>query len=175
VVVPGHSLTEVAKLLTEEEKIDIFVEKKYVLFDLGHTKLTSRLLEGEYIRYESIIPAEFMTEVTVSRQLLEESADRASLIARENKTNVIIMKIKDNQMVITARAETGNAYEELPASVFGKEIEIAFNAKYILDYLKTSGEEFVTFYFKSNLSPAVIKGVDKKDEDDLYLILPVRM
>ena len=177
VVIPGRSLMETARILTEEnEQIDLLIEQKYVLFDLGHTKIISRLMEGDYIKYESIIPKEFLTEVVLNRTMLEDSVERAALIARENRTNVVVMNIRPQQVIITAKAENGDAYEELPASVYGKELEIAFNSKYILDCLKAVEDEYVKFYFKTGLSPSILRAAEEKGPDKyLYLILPVRM
>jgi len=174
VVVPGHAMSETAKILTyDDAEIAVSFHDKYVLFDLVHTKIIVRLLEGEFIKYKTIIPQDFATEVIVSRKLMEDGVERAALIAKENKTSIIVVSISNNKMVITSRAENGNAHEEINVSMMGKDIEIGFNSRYITDSLKAVNDEFVKISLKTNLSPCVI--TSNKDDRYLYLILPVRM
>ena len=173
-VIPGRALNEIHKILMDDDtNIVVCIKDKHILFDIGHTKIISRLLDGEFIRYRSLIPQEFSTEMIVSRKVLEESLERASLMAKESKTNFIVMAIKDNQVVVTAKSELGNVYEEIPGSLVGKDIDIGFNAKYFMDALRVITDEFVRLCFNTNLSPCVIKPTE--GQAYAYLILPIRM
>lgn len=86
IVVPSKSMNELARLIDEgEETITVFVEKNYIMVDLFHTKIVTRLIGEDYINYEKIIPSVFTTSVTVDKKLFENAIDRVSLINRAEK------------------------------------------------------------------------------------------
>lgn len=174
-VIPARALSEISKVLSDTEaEVTVYLQKSYCMIDLEHTKIITRLIEGEFIKYKPILPKESESMVTVSRSQLLESIDRAWLMVRENaRNNYIVFKFKDKNMVITSRSDTGNAYEELPVSGTVKELEIGFNPKYFVDCLKNLEDEFITMHFTTALSPSVVKPVD--GDKYLYLILPVRI
>lgn len=173
-VVPGRALAEIARILPGgEEPVSITLQDNHILFDLVHTRMVARLLEGEFVKYRPLITTEFSSEITVSRRLLEESIERASLMAREGKHNYIVFNLRDQLLVITSRSETGDVYEEIPASLEGKNLEIGFNAKYFTDCLKTLDDEYIRLRFNSALSPCLVQPAD--GEAFTYLILPMRM
>ncbi|HOV69790.1 MAG TPA: DNA polymerase III subunit beta [Clostridia bacterium] len=174
VVIPGKALNEIAKILAEDDTlIDVCIQEKHVLFDLGHTQITSRLLEGDFIKYKNVLPVEFASSIIINRKALEDSIERASLIARENKANFIVMSIRENILVITSKSETSQAHEEIPITLTGNELEIAFNSKFFSDCLREIDNEFIKISFNTNLSPCVVK--PSEGEEFLYLILPIRM
>lgn len=86
IVVPSKSMNELARLIDEgEETITVYVEKNYIMVDLFHTKIVTRLIGEEYINYEKIIPSVFTTEITIDKKLFENAIDRVSLINRAEK------------------------------------------------------------------------------------------
>jgi len=172
-VIPGRTLSEISKILTDEDDpVELSFQKSNCMFDLGSTKIYSRLLEGEFLRYRSFIPSEMEIIITVDRAALLDSIDRAWLMVREaNRNNYILFNIAGNKLVITSRSETGNVYEELPTTPANKELQIAFNAKYFVDCLKAIDDEFIKLSFTTNRSPCLITPVE--GDKSLYLILPV--
>jgi len=174
-VIPARALSEISKVLSDTDaELTVYLQKSYCMIDLESTKIITRLIEGEFIKYKPIIPKESESIVTVSRTQLLESIDRAWLMVRENsRNNYIVFKFKDKTMVITSRSDTGNAYEELPVSGTVKELEIGFNPKYFVDCLKNLDDEFITLNFTTSLSPSIVKPID--GDKYLYLILPVRI
>lgn len=79
-------MNELARLIDEgEETITVYVEKNYIMVDLFHTKIVTRLIGEEYINYEKIIPSVFTTEITIDKKLFENAIDRVSLINRAEK------------------------------------------------------------------------------------------
>lgn len=174
IVIPAKTLGETAKILGDEEgDVIINFEKTRAMISLGYTKVITRLLEGDFIKYRQILPADYQTRVKVNTALLSDSIDRASLLAREGKNNLIKFTIGGDKLVITSNAEVGSAYEEVPVYVEGKELEIAFNAKYFVDVLKNLEDEEVYLDFNSNVSPCVVRPCS--GDSFLYLILPVRI
>ncbi|MBU5592415.1 DNA polymerase III subunit beta [Clostridium sp. MSJ-4] len=173
-VIPGKTLNEVAKVLEDTNEIaNITFTTNHILFNLGVTKIISRLLEGEFIKYSSIIPQEFNLKVTVNKQKLQNGIERASLMAKEGNANLIKLDIEDESMVITSNSQLGKVREEVAINLQGTTLQIAFNSKYLLDVLKIMDEEEVVMEFSSSVSPCVVK--NKEKNNCKYLVLPVRL
>ena len=173
-VVPGKALGEVARILADtDELVHLSRGKTHLLADMGRTRVITRLLEGEFIRYRQILPTEWQTRITVSKRELENAIDRASLMAREGKNNLVRMHIEDGEMLITSNAELGAVREEIKIQFEGKELEIAFNVRYISDTLRAIEDEEIVIRFNSNVSPCVV--CPTEGSRFLYLALPVRV
>ena len=173
IVVPSKSMNELARLIDDgEDAITVYVDKNYIMVDLFHTKLVSRLISEEYINYEKIIPVAFTTEVTVDKKVFENSIDRVSLINRLDKRSYVKMDIKEENLSLSAHSEDGEINEKMSIGLKGKDLTIGFNAKYIIDCMHAIDEPFITLNFTSSTAPGIIKG-----ESDLwlYLILPLRV
>ena len=104
---------------------------------------------------------------------MQNAIDRASLMAREGKNNLIRMSFNKECLTITSNAELGDVLEEMDASLQGDPIEIAFNAKYITDVIRNITDSELCMKFNSNVSPCVVCPQD--GDQYLYLILPVRV
>lgn len=173
-VIPGKSLAEISKVLNpEQNNVSITITNTHFLVDMGYTRIVSRLLEGKFINYKQILPNEFQSNIKIDRKMLLDSIDRASLMAREEKNNLVKFHIQDEKVIITSNSELGNVYEEVPVTLDGKELEIAFNAKYFSDVLKNTDDEYLMLYFNSSVSPCIIRPVE--GDKFIYLILPVRI
>ncbi|MFX0549885.1 DNA polymerase III subunit beta [Hathewaya histolytica] len=173
-VIPGKTLSEVSKILEESDtQTHITFTPNHILFNLGKTRVISRLLEGEFIKYESIIPKEYNLRVTVKRNEILNSIERASLMGKEGKTNLVKLDIQDDTMVITSNSQLGKAREEVGITLQGESLKIAFNSKYLIDVFKIMDEEEVIMEFSSSISPCVIK--NKETDKGSYLLLPVRL
>lgn len=172
-VIPGKTLNEVIKILEDDGDVDITFTSNHMLINLGSTKIISRLLEGEFIKYNSIIPEEFNLNVTAKREELLESIERASLVAKDGNTNLIKLNIEEDIMVITSNSQLGNVREEINIILQGQPLEIAFNSKYLIDVLKIMSEEEIVIQFSSSISPCIMK--NKENDNCIYLVLPVRL
>lgn len=173
-VIPGKTLSEVGKILLPSiDEVSITFTPNHILFNLGDTRIISRLLDGEFINYRQIIPEEYKIRVKVNSRMLLDSIERASLLAKEGKTNLIKMDIKNEYIIITSNSQYGNVYEEVPIDFCSSELQIAFNSKYFIDVLKVLDVEEVYLEFSSSVSPCLMKTIE--DESYTYLILPVRL
>ena len=173
-VVPGKVLGELAKILEDsDDVVELHFGKSYLTADVGPTRVVARLLEGEFIRYRQILPQDWTTRVRVSRRELDAAVDRAALMARENKNNLIKMHIGDSEMLITSNAELGDVREEVPVTSEGHDLAIAFNVRYIADTLRAIEDDEVLIRFNSNVSPCLFCPVE--GDNYLYLALPVRV
>lgn len=174
VVIPGKTLNEVYRILEDNDStIDITFTNNHILFNLNKTKIISRLLEGKFVNYKSLLPEEFKILVTVKRQELQNSIERASLMAKEGNSSLIRLSIQDDTLILTSNSQLGNVREEVEINLQGESIEIAFNARYLLDVLKRMEEEEISLQLTSSVSPCIIK--NQNTESYKYLVLPVRL
>ena len=174
IVVPARSLYEISKVLSDDESLTtVVIGSNKIMIDLGHTKIVSMLISGEFIRYKNLISAEFATYATVSKQQFMNGVDRASLISRLEKNNVVKLDIKENLITIASNSSIGNIKENVVSSLKGRDLIISFNARYLMECMNVIGDEFILMCFNSSTSPCVVKPVD--GEEFLYLILPMRV
>ncbi len=173
-VIPARTLSEIVRILDKDDNnIKVFLQKNSLFVEVENTCLFSRLIEGEFVKYNHILPTAFSNSVTVNRQALLNSIERASIVARNDRYNVIKFDVKEEIMNISAKAEVGNVNENVNVNLTGKDIAIAFNGKYIMEYLKISGDEFITLNLNTPIDPCVLTSVGR--DDFLYLVLPVRI
>ncbi|MBE6072400.1 MAG: DNA polymerase III subunit beta [Clostridium butyricum] len=174
VVIPGKTLNEVSKILEDiDDIVDITFTDNHILFNLEKTKIISRLLEGKYINYASLLPQEHKLLVNINRQELQNAIERASLMAKDGNTNLIKLDFQQDNLIITSNSQLGKVREEIEIKVQGEGIEIAFNSRYLLDVLKNIEDNNVLMKMTSGITPCVIE--EKDNENSKYLVLPVRL
>ncbi|MGZ0051424.1 DNA polymerase III subunit beta [Brevibacillus gelatini] len=176
VVVPGKSCNELMKILDDDQNLaDIVVADNQILVKSKHILFYSRLLEGTYPDTTRIIPQGSKTEITVSTKEFLQSIERASLLSREGKSNVVkLVTLSDGSVEITSNApEIGKVTDILmPKALNGEELKISFNAKYMIDALRAIDSAEIKASFTGPMSPFVIRPTDH--DWMLHLILPVR-
>ncbi|MBR0598420.1 DNA polymerase III subunit beta [Sinanaerobacter chloroacetimidivorans] len=176
IIISARILNEINKIIseTEEQKeISVILDEKKAVFLLEDTRIVLRLLEGDFIKYKDILPKENKVKVKVSRTDLLNSIERASLLAKEGKNNLIKLSIFRDKVIITSRSEEGNVKEEVFIEKDGTDLDIGFNSKYILDVLKVVTDSQVVMEFNTSVSPCLIKPVEGNAYE--YLVLPVRI
>ena len=175
VVVPGKTLREITKILSSEEDDEavIYITDKHILFDLNGNIIVSRLIEGEYIKYEQTFTDDYKTRIIVNCHDMISSLERASLISRDSRKIPVKLEILKSKVVITSRTDIGNVYEEVFCETIGDELKIAFNPRYLIDAFKACDDDMVAVSFNSSLSPCIIK--PEENDNYKYLILPLRM
>ncbi len=173
-VIPSRALQEITRLLDKDENfLKIYLQKNSLFVEVENSSLISRLIEGEFVKYNHILPSSFENTVTVNKDALLSSIERAAIVTRSDRYNVVKFDVKENIMTVSAKSEVGNVNENVNVMLKGKDITIAFNGKYIADYLKIIGEEFINLNLNTNIDPCVITSVGK--EGYLYLVLPYRI
>lgn len=175
IIIPAKTLIEVQKLLVSNSTVKVYINESHVQFVVDETKIISRLIEGEFIRYENIIPKEWDTQIKVDVEDISRALDRISTIANEEGSKTVKMSIYEDKLSMSTETSLGNIHEELDISINGKNIDITFNIRYIIDMLKhlDAEVELLNFSFTQSSNPCVITPVDK--DDFTYLILPIRM
>ncbi|QDI91637.1 DNA polymerase III subunit beta [Salicibibacter halophilus] len=176
VIIPGKSLTELSRILDDsEDMITIVVTKTQVLFKMNHLLFFSRLLDGKFPLTSNMIPSEGKTTVTLPTKALNQSLERAMLLSREAKNNVVHIKsIGTTEIeIMSISAEVGKVKESIEAQeINGAELQIAFNGKNILDALKTIDSEIISLMFTGTMSPFVVQPLDHQQM--IHLFSPVR-
>ncbi len=173
IICPARTLTEISRMLTDDEsEITLYTQGGMLMVGADGMVIVSRLYQGDFIRKESVIPRSFTTKVTLSRNELMASAERANILNRGDKNNLVTLEIGSGSVKITSVSEYGNVSESVKAEVDGVDLTISMNAKFLLDALRALSEEKVDISFNGAISPFILQNNEKKDS--LYLILPVR-
>lgn len=174
VVVPSKTLIEILKIIEEDkEEVEITVSESHISFKLENTIIISNLLDGKFMDYEGIIKENFVSVVKADSSYIRDSVERASLLARDDKNNLIVLDIKDESMQINSSSEYGNVEEKVPVEKEGEDLKIGFNSKYLLDFLRVEGNEKIEFKFVGKNNPCFISEEGKQDY--IYMVLPVRI
>lgn len=175
VIIPSKSLSEIAKVIAAYSgEIVVKFSKNQIFFEMDRIQFTSRLLEGDFIDYKQIIPSEKTSHVKINRKLLIESSERAALLAREGKNNLIKLDFNQEQLILTSNAaEIGDVFEVIPIINEGEAIKIAFNSKYLIEALKAIEEEDLIINMTTSVGPGVL--LPQEGSEFVYLILPVRV
>ena len=173
-IVPARSLGEIAKLLEDsDENLKVCVGRNFLMINIDNTRITTRLLEGDFINYNQIIPTNFNTTLVLNKEQLLDALDRASLLSRVDRNNLVKFDISDKVMVLSSKSDIGDIKENITISLKGNDLSIAFNARYFTEALRVISDEFLKLSFTSSVSPCIIKSNDT--DEFLYLILPVRI
>ncbi|WP_270167034.1 DNA polymerase III subunit beta [Paenibacillus sp. SYP-B4298] len=176
IVISSKTLNELSKVVPDNQTpVDIVVTENQVLFRLDHVLFYSRLLEGTYPDTSKIIPQVFKTELVLNTKKLTDAIDRAYLMSREERTNIVRLQTLDNGVIeiSSSSAELGRVTEHLDAQDFnGDPLRVAFNSKYMLDSLKVIDSENIFIGFNGAMSPIIIKPTDHAHS--LHIILPYR-
>ena len=137
----------------------------------GYT-IMSRLIEGEFLNYRNVIPADSRTRVTIDTKEFIETIERASLIITERLKNPLRISFTEGRVVVRCQTNLGRVVDEFNADCEGDEVEIGFNNRYLLDALRNARTEKVRMEISGPLSP--VKVLPAEGNDFLYLVLPVR-
>jgi len=175
VIVPAKSLNELSRILPSDgdEKLYFRFSDRHIAFGMKKYTLVSRILEGEFLRYDLIFNEDYQTIVNVSRASLLAGLERACLIANDIKKSPVKLNISMDKIIITSSTEMGTSYDEVDADADGVNLEIGFNPKFLIDALKAIDEDVVTLKFTGQLSPCIMKS--DENAKFKYLVLPLRL
>ena len=176
VIVPARHLLEVARAVNSNRpvvRVALSAQRNQVFLTIGDVEVSSRLIEGNYPNYAQVIPGESSTTVSLPTAALLREARTASVLARD-AANPVRLRIGSGTLTLVAQtAEVGDDEAPLEATVKGDEVQIAFNARYMLDALAVLDSDEVSLSFNGSLSPGVIRPVGR--DDYLCIIMPVRV
>jgi len=181
-LVPARTLADTAKSLADAEAVVIALAsggagEGLIGFEGHGRRTTTRLLDGEFPKYRSLLPSESAAVATIDTAALIDAVKRVALVAERNTPVRLAFEASE----LTLRAGAGDdaqAVEVLESSLDGDEIDIAFNPSYLLDGLAAVGSAVTRFSFTQATRPAVLTGVDDDgvaSDDYKYLLMPVRL
>lgn len=172
VVVPGKTLIEISKILSNEveDKVNIFFTSNHILFEFDNTIVVSRLIEGEYFKIDQMISSDYETKVVINKKEFLNCIDRATLLVKEGDKKPIIINITDGAVELKVTSPLGSMNEEIDITKEGKDILIGFNPKFLMDALRVIDDEEVNIYLVNSKAPCFIRD---NEEKYIYLILPV--
>ena len=174
VVIHARAMQEISNILSNgEEKIKLVFSNTHIKIDFGHTRIISRLMEGDYVNYSGFIRDTHNCYALVDCRELQESIERVSLLAREAKSNSIKFSFSEDQLSLTANSEKGSIDDSITAQLIGQPIDIAFNSKYILEAVKFIEDESIYLKMNTSVTPCIIEPVE--GNAFYYMVLPVRM
>lgn len=176
VIVPARHLAELARAINPSRPtvgVAFSDARNQVFLTLRDMEISSRLIEGNYPNYAQVIPARSTTTVVLPTELLLKSAKTAAVLARDASNPVRLRAGKGELELIAQAAEVGDHDAPLPAKVEGEEVQVAFNARYLLDALQAIDGEDVELALNGPLQPAVVRAKGK--DDYLCVIMPVRV
>lgn len=175
-IIPSKTLQEFIKMsaFIEEETVKIYTDKTKFVIKSENTILVSRLMEGQYPKYNQLIPQEYPKTAVVNISQLISSLERVAIMVNE-RTSIVKFEFKENKLVLTADTpDAGNSQDEIDVEFpFDEELKIAFNYRYVLDSLKNMETSEVKIGLNSSLSATVLK--PNNEEDYICLIMPVQI
>jgi DNA polymerase-3 subunit beta len=175
VLVAAKGLGEVQRLLsTETGEIDVVLGEREVVFRVGTTEVTTRLIEGEFPNYQQLIPSGYPNRLTVARDTLQAAVNRVRLVGQSKDTAPIRLNMNAEGLELSAIAQdVGEAHESVEAKYEGTDLTVAFNSQFLLDGIDAAASDEVVIESIDPLKPAVMKATDSADF--LYLLMPVRI
>ena len=178
-VIPGRTLNEINKIILDSyDTIKIGVAKNQALFEMENCKIVTRLLDGEFLNYESVIPENWETRIRVDKNAIQNCFERISLISsssiEKEKKYPVKVNVEIGKVTISCTNQTGDAKEEMYVTTEGKNLEAGFNPKYFLDALRAIDDQEVFIDFGTSISPCIIRPVEEGG-DYIYMVLPIRM
>jgi len=180
IIIPIKTVNNILRIFTEDTDVNIALLESQVVFANGDITLTSRLIEGEYPDYQAVIAPVLKNEilVTANTDQLLAVLRRVSLLANPKTPSIKIETDGEELSVTASTPELGEAQEQTQAKVEGGKIEIAFNAKYLMDVLRNVGKDETSMRFRDSLSPFLItpsNGDNGDNMDYMCIIMPMRL
>ena len=177
IILPYKTAQELIRIISNQEEegiVQISLENNQILFNLNKTQVISRLIEGNYPNYQQLISQQFETNVLIKREELLKAIKLSSFFS--SRINDVRLKINSKKSLIEVFAqdiELGENLSELETEIKGKDLEIVFNHKYLLDGLSNISTEKIFFGFNGESSPGIIK--PERDTSFTYVVMPIKL
>jgi DNA polymerase-3 subunit beta len=171
VLLPSRALSELTRLVAGADELALRLGERDASFEVGRARLTTRVIEGDFPNYRTLIPQSHPNRLRVGRSEFLDAVRRVRLLARESTPVRLVMK-HDGLDLMAITQDVGQAHESIDASYEGEELTVAFNPDYLLDGLDVAQADEVTLDTLDARNPAVLRG---GSDDFLYLLMPVRV
>ncbi len=174
-VVPSQSLKEAEKILQDtDDEVAFTLGNKHILFKIGDATLICRLLEGDFLDWKKVVPTDCPIKLVANVQELCSSIERVGLMVSEKYKSPVRCIFSDQVLQMRTNTTIGAAEDRCSFAGDGKDLEIGFNVRYLIDALRVIPGEEVVLELTNGLSPIVMTPADEK-LDFSYMVLPVRI
>lgn len=175
-IIPATTLRDFLKIsdsATPDSSVTVDCSNKYIAFTFDNIFMTSRLIEGQYPPYDKVVPASSEIFATIDVSELASAVDRVAIISNENEYKTIrFIFTQDSIEISSTSPEVGKAVEHVKAQVEGGDLDISFNAAYILEILKVLDGDKCKFAMTKPLAPVDVREIDS--DNFIYVVTPVR-
>ena len=173
-VAPAAALKEVEKILGDtDDPATFYPGSKHIFFTIGDATLVCRILEGEFLDWRRVLPQNNPVKLVGNVSRLTDSIERVGLVISEKLKSPVRCKFGDNAAELRTVSTIGEAYDVCPIAGDGKDLEIGFNCKYLLDALRAVPDSECTLEMINGLSPIVLNPTEGNRYS--YMVLPVRL
>jgi DNA polymerase-3 subunit beta len=177
-LLPKKAMGEILKLAQDVQPgatLRFAGDENHLFFQFGDRLLMSRRLTGNFPDFERVLPKDHPNHVTVKRDEVRGSIERVSQFADERSRAIRFQVAPGEARIYSSLSETGESEESLPVTYDGPEVEIGFNAQYLLDFLRAVSEEDVRFYFKDAHSAGELRPGPDAGYTYRYVVMPMRI
>ncbi len=177
VIVPPQALSQIVKLLGGHDgPVEITLGETQILFDLGHAHLLSRLIEGPYVDYTQVIPQSNEKELKIASEDLLPAVRRVSILS-SSYTRQVRFKLSSGLVELSAASPEigGEAREVIPAEYSEEDMEIGYNAQFLMEILRKMDTPGIRFELNNHVTAALLKPTEQKEGEDYFcLLMPLR-
>jgi DNA polymerase-3 subunit beta len=176
-LVPKKAMDELKSLLdsTEAEEIEFAKDESTLFFRIGQRLLTSRQLTGQFPNFEAVLPKDNNKSITLHGEELAAAISRVAQFADE-RSRAVKMRLEKGELKLSASStETGESEDSLEIDYNGDVIQIGFNAQYLLDFLKATGNGDVKLEFKDSQSAGQMRPAEGEEYKYRYIVMPMRI
>lgn len=176
-IVPPAALQQVQRLFRSDDALDVARDGNHLGFRSGGTEVFTRLIEGTYPNYEQVIPKDNDKWAIVQKSTFESAVRRMAIVASDQTHRIRLVFQKNSVHLNVLTPDLGEGEDELELQYEGDELEIGFNANYLLEVLRYMPTEEVKLTFKAPERASTLEPVVKGDEslDYLCLVMPLRL
>jgi DNA polymerase-3 subunit beta len=178
-LLPRKAMNEILKLAAESSEGDLLQfsgDDNHLFFQLGDRLLISRKLTGNFPEFERVLPKDHPHSITLRRDELRASIERVAQFADERSRAIKLQAIPGEVKLHSSLSETGESEETLGAEYTGPNVEIGFNAQYLLDFLRALPEDHASFHFRDAGSAGELRpGGDAVAYTYRYIVMPMRI
>jgi DNA polymerase III subunit beta len=179
VLVPKKAMSEILRLAGEsgaDAKAIIAGDENHLFFQFGDRLLITRKLTGNFPDYERVLPKDHMHVATLQRDEIKAAVERVSQFADERSRAIRVQFTSGEVKVFTSSVETGESEESVSSTYAGPDIDIGFNAQYLLDFLRAVPQEQVAFQLKDQKSAGELRPAgEDKGTQYRYVVMPMRI
>lgn len=177
IIIPHKTVQELIRIISnleEEEMVKLSIENNQVLFNLEKVQLISKLIEGTYPSYQQLMSSQFETTVLIDREEFVKAVKLSSFFSSKiNDVRLRINSKKSSVEVFSQDLELGENLTTLQGEIKGKELEIIFNHRYLLDGLNSITAKKVFLGFNGEVSPGIVK--PEGDPSFTYIAMPIKL